>query len=272
MFYNKDMFDAAGIPYPAAWPPMTVEEFADIACRLTDTANGVWGTAFGSTILPWEMSVSPDGRTAEGYINSPETVHQVDILSGIIRDGCAPTANVMDPWDQGADYFARGALAMAITDFGSTRLIEKAGINYGITGIPTPPGVDPYFDVWADNTGVLKDSAHPEEAKAFIAFLATEGQRIGFETDGSIPLDNALAEEFDWAQGIPGRIAGLEVLSHARPSVFIPDKWNAWGPFYDAWDFIVSGEKTTQQALDDAAPAIQENLDSAWEVWESQGS
>ena len=27
MLYNKDLFDAAGIPYPAAWPPMTPEQF-----------------------------------------------------------------------------------------------------------------------------------------------------------------------------------------------------------------------------------------------------
>ena len=271
MFYNKDMFDAAGIPYPAPWPPMTVEQFADDACRLRDEATGVWGAAFGSTILPWEMSVSPDARTAVGYINSPETVHQYDLLSGMIRNGCAPTEGVMDPWEQATGYFAQGKLAMAITDYDSAKVIERAGINYGVTGLPTPPGVEPFFDVWADNTGVLKDSQHPQEAMKFIAFLATEGQRMAFETDGSIPLDNTLAEEVDWAQGIPGRLDALEVLSHARPSVFIPNKWDAWGPFYDAWSYMVDGEKTPQQALDDAAPAIQENLDSAWAVWEKQG-
>lgn len=270
LFYNKDMFDAAGIPHPPPWPPMTVEQFADYACRLTDENAGIWGTSFGSTILPWEMSVSPDGKTVDGYINSPETVHQFDVLSGIIRDGCAPTANVMDPWEQSTDFFVSGGLAMAIIDYESALQIENAGIDYGVTGLPTPPGVEPFFDTWANNVGVLSGSEHPEEALKFIAFLATEGQKIAFETDGSIPLDNAVAEEVDWAQGIPGRSDALEVLSHARPSVFIPNKWDAWGPFYDAWDYMVSGEKTAQQALNDAAPAIQENLDKAWEVWESQ--
>ena len=40
------------------------------------------------------------------------------------------------------------------------------------------------------------------------------------------------------------------------------------GPYYDAWDFVLSGEKTPEQALNDANAAIQENLDEAWEDWE----
>jgi hypothetical protein len=34
---------------------------------------------------------------------------------------------------------------------------------------------------------------------------------------------------------------------------------------------MVGGEETAQQALNEAAPKIQENLDEAWEVWEEQG-
>jgi hypothetical protein len=34
--------------------------------------------------------------------------------------------------------------------------------------------------------------------------------------------------------------------------------------------FILGGEKSAQQALDDAAPAIQENLNKAWEDGEEQ--
>jgi hypothetical protein len=34
---------------------------------------------------------------------------------------------------------------------------------------------------------------------------------------------------------------------------------------------VVAGDKTAQEALDEAAPAIQENLDKAWEVWNEAG-
>jgi ABC-type glycerol-3-phosphate transport system substrate-binding protein len=200
-------------------------------------------------------------------------VHEFDVLSGIVRDGCSPTANVIDPWDESVDFFTTGALAMAVGDVGSSpKQFENAGIDYGVTAPPTPPGVEPFFDVYGDNTGVLKTSDHPEEAMVFVAWLATEGQRIAFETEGSIPIDNVVAEEVDWAQGIAGRSDILEVLSHARPPIFIPNKWDVLGPLFDAWGYTTGGEKTAQQAMDDAAEAVQENLDNAWETWDEQNA
>lgn len=272
MLYNKDLFDAAGIPHPAPWPPMTPEEFVDIACQLTDEDAGIWGGAASDPLAyaPFDMMFSPDGRTATGYTNGPAFVHEMETLASGFEQGCLPTANVLDPWEQGRDYFSSGQLAMVITDFQDLQKVEQAGIDYGTTALPTPEGVDPYFFVWSDSVGVMASSDHPEEAKEFVGFLTTAGQQIRYETTGDIPLDLAEAEAVDWAAGIPGREDGLEILSHARPLVFVPERWDVVGPYYDAWGFVVAGEKTPQEALDEVAPAIQENLDEAWVAWEEQ--
>lgn len=273
MLYNKDMFDDAGIPYPAAWPPMTPDEFVDIACQLTDATTGTWGGAASDPLayVPFDMMFSPDGRTAEGYVNGPDFVHQFEVLASGYEQGCLPSSNILDPWEQGRDFFASGELAMVITDFQDLDKVDNAGINWGSTGVPTPEGVTPYFFVWTDSVGVMADSEHPDEAMDFIAFLTTEGQQIRYEVSGDIPIDLAVADEIDWAGGIPGREDGLEVLSNARPMVFVPNRWDVAGPYYDAWGFVVSGERTAQEALDVAAPAMQENLDSEWEAWEEAG-
>ena len=268
MLYNKDLFDAAGIDYPAAFPPMTPEEFVDTACQLTDEANGVWGGAASDPLayVPWETFFSEDGRTAE--FNSPEAVEQFEILASGYEQGCIPTSNILDPWEQGRDYFARGELAMVITDFQDLDKVEKAGINYGSTASPTPTGEEPYFFVWTDSVGVMASSDAPEEAKDFIAFLATRGQELRVDVSGDIPLNLQVAEEVDWAKGVAGRQDGMEVLSHARTAVFVPNRWDVIGPYYDAWGFVIGGEKSAQEALDEANGAIQENLDKAWEDWE----
>ena len=270
MLYNKDMFDAAGIPHPAPWPPMTPEEFVDIACQLTDAENGVWGGAASDPLayVPFDMMFSPDGRTTTGYVNGPDFVHQMDLLASGYENGCFPSANVLDPWAQGRDYFSDGKLAMVITDFQGLKQVENSGVNWGSTAPPTPAGVEPYFFTWSDNVAVFADTEYPDEAKALVAYVATEGQRIRYETEGSTPLDLAIAEEVDWAGGIPGREDGLEVLSHARAMNFVPNRWDVAAPYYDAWGFVLEGEKTAQEALDDAAPAMQENLDREWEAWE----
>jgi multiple sugar transport system substrate-binding protein len=268
MLYNKDMFDAAGIPYPQAYPPMTPEEFVDTACQLTDQQAGVWGGAASDPLayVPWETFFSDDGRTA--IFNSPEAVQQFEVLASGYERGCFPTSNILDPWEQGRDYFADEALGMVITDFQDLDKVENAGINYGSTASPTPVGEEPYFFVWTDSVAVMASSDAPEEATDFIAYLTTEGQRIRADISGDLPLDLQIAEEVNWAQGVPGRQDGMEVLSHARTAVFVPNRWDVIGPYYDAWDFVLGGDKTAQQALDDANAAIQENLDEAWEDWE----
>ena len=272
MLYNKDMFDAAGLPYPEPYPPLTPDQFVDYACQLTDEANGVWGAAASDPLAytPWEVYFSDDGRTAE--FNSPDAVESFEILASGYEQGCMPSANVLDPWEQGRDFFSQEQLAMVITDFQDLDKVENAGINYGSTASVTPTGYDPYFFVWTDSVGVMADSDNPTEALDFIAFLTTQGQTIRTETSGDMPLNLATAEEIDWAGGVPGREDGIEVLSYARPAVFVPNRWDVIGPYYDAWGYVVSGEKTAQEALDEAQPAIQENLDEAWETWEEAGS
>lgn len=273
LFYNRDMFDAAGIPHPPTYPPMTPEQFIDYACRLTDPENGVWGAAVSDPLayLPWEMFFSPDGTSVEGYVDGPDVVHQFEVLaSGYERD-CIPSTNALDPWQQGRDFFAKGQLAMLIADFQGLTKIEEAGIDYGTTASPTPTGYEPYFFVWTDSVGVMADTDHPDEALDFVAYLTTQGQYIRQEVNDDIPLDLAIAEEVDWAGDVQGRQDGLGVLSHARTAVFVPNRWDVIGPYYDAWGFVVAGDKTAQEALDEAAPAIQENLDKAWEVWNEAG-
>jgi multiple sugar transport system substrate-binding protein len=270
MLYNKDMFQAAGIPDPPPWPPITPEQFVSYACRLTDKAKGIWGGAASDPLAydPWETFFSADGRKAE--FNSPRAVHEFEVLASGYKRGCFPSSNVLDPWEQGRDFFAKGQLAMVITDFQDLNKVEKAGINYGSTASPTPTGLQPYFFVWTDSTAVMASSAHPNEAKDFVAYLATTGQRLRYQISGDMPLDLSIAKKVNWAHGVSGREDGLVVLSHARPSNFIPNRWDVIGPYYDAWGFVIGGEKTAKQALDDANPAIQENLDKAWDNWEAQ--
>jgi len=270
LFYNKDMFDAAGIDYPEPWPPMTIDEYVDLACRLTDKDNEVWGAANGDPVtwLPWETFVSPDGRTAEGVVNGPTSVRVHEQIASLFQNGCAPSLNVMDPWQQGVDFFAQGKLAMVVTDFQSLFKIENAGINYGVTHPATPEGVEPFFNVWTDSIGVFAKAAHPEEAKLFVMYQATEGQRLRVEEMGDVPVSLKVAEELNWADEVPGRQEALQVLEHARPNVFIPNRWEVAGPLFDAFGYIVSEEKPAQEALDEAAVLMQENLNKEWANWE----
>lgn len=269
LLYNKDIYKAAGVTPPPAWPPMTVDQYVQTACKLT--GKGVYGTAYGDpiTFMAWEMYASPDGKKVAGYMNSPRTIATAQTLADGIKRKCAPSlSKAFDPWAQGEDYFAQGKLASVIANYDNLTRYEKAGINYGVAAIPTPPGVDPFFSIWTDGIGAFKGTAHPAEAKEFVAFYATQGQRIRSQITGDVPLDLKVAKQINWAHGIPGREEGLQILPHSRPPVFVPDRWATYGPAFDAFGYITSGHKTAQQAYNDAVPAIQDNLNKAWQVWD----
>jgi multiple sugar transport system substrate-binding protein len=269
--YNKSLLDAKSVSYPPVSPPQTPEQFVDAACKLSDPANNVWGAAAADpmSFLPWETYVSDDGRTAIGHANGPDTVKAFEVLAKGVADGCIPTLNVFDPSIQGRDYLARGEVAMVITDVLDLTLLEESGIDYGVGQNPTPAGIPPYFFSWSDTFGILPGSDNPDEAKQFLVYVATEGQRIRAEATGDLPLDSKAAEEVNWAQGIAGREELLELSKTARPALWIPNRWDVFAPLWDAWGLVTGGEKTAQQALDDVAPLIQENLDAAWEEFDA---
>ena len=81
LLYNEDLFDAAGIPAPEPWPPMTPDEFVDLACQspTRTRACGAAARLIRSRTSRGELFFSEDGRTAT--FNSPDVVHQFEVLA-----------------------------------------------------------------------------------------------------------------------------------------------------------------------------------------------
>ena len=242
MLYNKDMFDAAVIPAPRR-TPMTPEQFIDYYARqLTDEANGVWGAAVSDPLayIPWEVYFSDDGRTAE--FNSPEAVQSFETLASGYDQGCPPTSNVLDPWSR-PDFFAKGQLAMVITDFQDLPVVEEA-INYGSTSSPTPTGYEPASSC-GRTASAMADSDNPDEALDFIAYLTTQGSRsdrrppVTSRSTSRSPRRSAGRSD----PGSRGRTRGAEL----RPQRGSSRTEDVIGPYYDAWGLVLGGEKTPRR-------------------------
>ena len=85
VYYNKDLFDAADIPYPKdGW---TWDDFKSVAKKLSNPAMGQYG--FGVRPEPdtydlqgivWSNGssfISEDGKKIDSYMNSPETIESI---------------------------------------------------------------------------------------------------------------------------------------------------------------------------------------------------
>ncbi len=119
LFYNKDLFDAAGVDYPT--PEWTWQEELAAAQKLTDAANGVWGEF--SPIQFWEFYktaaqngcsvLSADGKSST--INEPACVEALTwMVDKINKYKISPTDAEMAGVSDG-DMFKQGKLAMLRT-------------------------------------------------------------------------------------------------------------------------------------------------------------
>ncbi|MCI3921010.1 extracellular solute-binding protein [Paenibacillus sp. TRM 82003] len=147
VYYNKEHFDEAGLPYPAdGW---SWNEFVAAAERLTRrdahgnvTRYGVF-TSFGYMIyiepLAWNNGGSflgEDGRTLDGYLNAPETIGAFRQYLDVIDRGLSPRLGVgQESW---IDCFIHGKMSMY---FDANWAIKPMGpeqrAKFGVVGIPS---------------------------------------------------------------------------------------------------------------------------------------
>lgn len=274
LIYNKDLFDEAGLPYPSATVPMTIDEYAALARQLAkpsaDPAANVYG-ASAEVPFWWTTrttTFSEDGRAIDGQVNDAPTIHMYDVLASLARDGIAPTPAISETLGA-SDMLGAKQLAMGITDMeiGASSL-EAAGANWGAAPVPVEASGDPgWVFTGTDKYGVFTAGSNPDAARALIAFLGKEGSRIRVEVSDDPPLDSTYLDQ--WAGEDASRKEVAQVMNLTAPIPLIPGFWDVTAPLFDDYPLVVSGELTADDMLNEGAPAMQETLDEAWETWEA---
>lgn len=119
LYYNRAMFDKAGVPYPQ--PNWTREQFREAAIKLT--TKDQFGFAFTNWMPGWVMwlwngggdvmSVGDQPR-AEGTLDSDANAETIGFLRDlIVKDKASPSLS--QTAGSGIDYFAAGKAAMAVS-------------------------------------------------------------------------------------------------------------------------------------------------------------
>jgi multiple sugar transport system substrate-binding protein len=277
IFYNKAMFDAAGIPHPAPDRSITSLEYADLCRRLAKPDPDPAKAVFGCSVPDWGLTINAawvfgkDGRTVTGNLNAPEMAAAYEAAAALDRDGLAAGGTVLDALGSESDLFAQGKLAMTWSDFTEATKYQNSGIDFGIMPFYVPEGEDSFVDVWTAPWGTFKASQNKAEALEFLRFIATDAQRIRPTISSDPPLSTKVAEELAWGRGDPVKEQYLRALSVAPGQPFIPPLPEGL-PFGDVWIQLVEDEGADAQALlDDLAQQVQAATDQAWQEWEQLG-
>ncbi len=208
LFYNKELFDAAGVEYPTEdW---TWEDLRSAAEALTigsgDDAEQ-WGfcvtTSYQEGIT--NFILQNEGRywnddLTESQLAEPPAAEAIDFLSSFINDGLSPSTDVQltnNPYDT---LFPAGRIAM-ITG-GSWRPKPLYEANPAIDVAPLPAGKIRASVIHGLGHAVWAGTSHPEEASQLVAFLASEeGEQILADSGATIPSRAGMQET--WLSTLP---------------------------------------------------------------------
>lgn len=215
LFYNKDMFEKAGLQ-----PPTTLAELEAAAKALTK--DGVTGFSMGAELPRYQPflvsaggSVYEDGKAT---FNKPENEPVLDLIFGKM----AKEKTYQTPKQIGADWagdaFASGKVAMVVE--GSwliPHLKAKApDLKYGIVELPTAEGGQPSNLIFTVAYALSKNSKHKEEAVKLMAFLTgKEGQQFVVEGGLALPTNKEMGQEY--TTKYPEREAFVKGAAYALP-------------------------------------------------------
>jgi multiple sugar transport system substrate-binding protein len=289
MYYNKDLFDAAGLEYPS--PGWTTNDFLDMAVALTkgegeSAQYGYAPSSFGVNDLvsimdrlgadmldesvdpPRLVFNSPGVIDAFRWYTSLATQYQVEPVfdntedfggSERQRQTLINTGRVAIWMDSSGGFFGGGFGVRVVVGPGAPG--QQSDLNLGVVPLPAGPNsakgsgfqsVDGYFI-----------SAQTEARQAcwtWITFL-TEQPNVA----SGLPARQSVAESADYRQRVGAEQADAylaSVSSGSRASFYqrISDEgnWLGFASFWlsDAYDRVVNGEMTVEESLNAAQESV----------------
>ncbi len=251
LFYNKDMFAAAGLTPPTTWA-----ELASDAKTLS--GNGKYGFAFAGTntyegtwqFMPWMWS---NGGT-ETQLNSPQNAQALDFLASLVKDGSV-SASVVG-WGQGdaLNQFTAGKAAMMENGpWNIPALKAVKGLNFGYVPIPaSAAGQKSQAPLGGETFTVPNTGNKAKEAAAgkIVACINSPENENTIATENNyIPSNPTIAAAF--GNSNPDLAPFVSIVADARSRTgLLGTKWPTVGTeIYQAEQLALTGKATGAAAL-----------------------
>ncbi|MBO3103934.1 ABC transporter substrate-binding protein [Cellulomonas fengjieae] len=242
VYYNKDMFDAAGVEYPNAdW----TWQDAQAAMEKLTIPGQQWGYAGAGWWAQWWSFAYQNGgqiidEAGQPHANSPEVVEALQWGNDLVhKHHVVPTAAEyadMGP-DMGGDpAFAAQKVAMNTTGFWAINSLLEADFNWDIA--PMWQGDEQAVSAFGSGLAISRDSKKAEQAFEAIDFLTdAEAQAVIIKNAQDVPanLEAQNSEAFlkpEWATREVNMAAFGESSSFVFRSPLLPE-WNEMQAAFD---------------------------------------
>jgi multiple sugar transport system substrate-binding protein len=269
LYYNKAMFDAAGIPYPDdTWDWAKLAEVAKkLTIRGADGKTTQWGFYTESTDmenywseLVWQNGgdiISADHKTS--LVGSDQAAAGIQVLQDLIwKDKVMPDASITDAL---GDAFEQGQAAMESNGSWLVATHQAAGLDFGIAPLPKGPAGQA-TSINPTGAVVYKNTKNADAAWQFVKYLASPAAQTKImELKASMPankqvLTGPFATSFDGAQVLVDAID----YAHIKPSFQGYTEWTTALQTELDTNVFTDANKTAKQALTDVLPQLDEIL------------
>lgn len=264
LYYNKDLFDKAGVAYPTNdW---TWADAVEAAQELNDPANGVWGLYSG--VQFWEFYKKAaqnnckffnDDKT-EVLINSPECVETLQTMVDMVnKDNVIPSSADMAGQSDG-DMFLAGKLAMDVSGIWMFGSYKDAPFQWDIAVEPGMANKATHF--FANGVSAFAATKHPAEAYEWIKFFTSDPEmaNIRIAAGWELPAlkDPTLFEDYLKQTPPANRQVVIDSLEFAVVPPVIVRQSEMQDGINKLLEQVMLGELTSQEALDQAKTLLEE--------------
>jgi multiple sugar transport system substrate-binding protein len=261
LFYNKDLFDQAGVEYPTAeW---TWHETMEAAKQIRALGDDIWGIF--SPIQFWEFYKKAAQNNCaffnedmtESTINSPECVAALETMASFITEDVMP-----DDIELGGvaneELFSQGKLGMVVIGTWMFAAFQEAPFAWDIQLEPGMAQKGHHF--FSNGVAVSKDTEYPEAAAAFAQFLTASETAATVRVDTGWELPALDQPEYFAAYLEQTPPENREAVFQALESPVVPPVIERQVEMQDALNAVLSavalGELDPQTALDTAKEQI----------------
>jgi multiple sugar transport system substrate-binding protein len=276
LYYNKDMFDAAGVAYPNdSW---TYDDFRKAAKALTKDTNGdgtidQWG--FWAEVVDPEPYWGPvvwsyggdivdiaKGKTLIGSDPAMQAWHFINDMW--LGDKSMPTTEQLQQY--GTDGFQAGIAAMGVSGHWSVPDYAPAKFKWAVAPLPKGPA-GRVTSVNSAGFVIAKASKHPKEAWEFVKFaFGPVGQAELAKIGLAVPVRKSVAESPAYLQQTSAPIDHklfIDALAyaHLKPTFRGYEEWSAavGDALNGAWTGASSVDDAIQEAVQNGDDVLKKN-------------
>ncbi|NUR84903.1 MAG: sugar ABC transporter substrate-binding protein [Nonomuraea sp.] len=209
LWYDKELFDKAGVDYPTAdW---TWDDVKSAAKKLTDPAKKQYGilapmwdqVGFYNTIAQAGGHViSADGKKS-GF-DEPGTIQGLEFWTDLMKDKVAPPAQVTTDTEP-MQLFMTGKYGMIYGgSWFAAAFKSNAERGTKVDAAPLPKGpVQEGSILLGLANSVSAKSEHPKEAAAFAQFLSSQEAETILSTSGGASIPSRAGTQDGWFKSFP---------------------------------------------------------------------